>query len=275
MLIKDLFKQFRWQFVFTASLLIVEALLGILFPYFIGKAIGGVLEKELSGIWQLGILGLLMILLGGGRRFFDSRFYAGIYSEFSRKVLGKMQDADHSLKSARLQMMAEMVKFAEIQLPNIIHHSIGLLGVMIMIATLNWKVFVGSLVVTAIIAGLYWLTGEKTFRYNFEYNNELESQVNILMEKRPSQLKLHLMKLMKWNIKLSDIETMNYSISWLIMIALLLVAILFSTDGTIQYGVLFALIMYVYQFIESMVNLPLYYQEWLRLKEITQRIQTF
>ena len=60
------------------------------------------------------------------------------------------------------------------------------------------------------------------------------------------------------------------------MLFLLLAAIVLSAwNGNIEYGALFALIMYVYQYIESMVSLPLYYQQWLRLTEITQRIQKF
>ena len=42
-------------------------------------------------------------------------------------------------------------------------------------------------------------------------------------------------------------------------------------DGIVQYGALFALIMYVFQYMENVANLPLFYQNWLRLTEIRRK----
>lgn len=274
MLLKALTQRFGWQLVFTLSLLLGEALLGILFPLFIGKAIAGVLHKELTGMCLLGVLGLLLVIIGGLRRLYDSRFYAHVYTQLSSETINRMPEDEHSAKTARLSMLSEMVKFAEFQFPDIIQHSIGLIGVMTIIAFLNVNIFLGTLITGVLVIGLYLLSGKRTYLFNQSYNNELEKQVNIITRNHQSALKLHLLKLMRWNIKLSDIETINYSLSWLFMLALLLAAIVLSAwHGDIEYGALFALIMYVYQYIESMVSLPLYYQQWLRLTEITQRIQ--
>lgn len=274
MLIKGILKQHRWRFIYTITLILAEALLSILFPLFIGNAIGDVLNKEMTGLWQLAILGFLLIVMGSFRRMLDSRFYARIYTTISGQTITQIPQNKQSVKTARLHLLSEMVKFAENQLPDIIQHSIGLIGVMSIIAFLNLNIFFGTLIAGSIVVLIYLLSGEKTFRYNKGYNNELESQLDVLSTNQPSTLKLHLLKLMRWNIKLSDIETINYALSWLIMIVLLVLAIRFAaTRQQLQYGTLFALIMYVYQYIESMLSLPLYYQQWLRLKEISQRLQ--
>ncbi len=274
MVIRDTIKQYRLRLIFTLILIITESVLGILFPLFIGKAITSVIGKETTGIWYLGILGISLIIIGGFRRMLDSRFYAKIYTTLSTETIKHLPEKDYSKKAARLSMLKEMVLFAENQLPELITHSIGLIGVMIIIATLNVYIFAGTIITGSIIIGIYLLNGKRTINYNTQFNNELENQVDILTTNRQSGLKLHLLRLMKWNIKLSDLETINYSLSWIIMMILLLISIILSAkNGNIQYGVMFALIMYVYQYIDSMVNLPLYYQEWLRLKEITSRIQ--
>jgi ABC-type multidrug transport system fused ATPase/permease subunit len=276
MVIKKTIKQNRFRLIFTLTLILAESILGIMFPLFIGKAITSVLNSEVTGIWYLGILGIGMIVMGGFRRMLDSRFYARIYTRLSSETVKHLPENDYSKKSARLSMLKEMVLFAENQLPELITHSIGLVGVMIIIATLNIYIFIGTIITGCLITGIYLLNGNKTILYNTQFNNELENQVDILTTNRQSGIKQHLLKLMRWNIRLSDIETINYSLSWIIMMALLLLSIQLSANGNdIKYGVLFALIMYVYQYIESMVSLPLYYQEWLRLKEITQRIQVF
>ena len=272
MLIKQIFKQYRWSFIFTFSLILIEAFLVILFPLFIGNAIGDAINKSISGIIELGILGVALIVIGALRRMYDSRFYAKIYTNLGLSTLGKLYSQSTSVKTARLNMLAEMVKFAEDQLPEIIHHSIGLLGVIGIIAFLNLNIFILAIISGIIILILYLISSSRTITYNEGYNNELEEQVNVIEKKHTNGLKRHLLKLMKWNIKLSDLETINYSASWIIMIFLLLASIyLSSSTGVLEYGALFALIMYVYQYIESISSLPLYYQQWLRLKEINNR----
>ena len=77
---------------------------------------------------------------------------------------------------------------------------------------------------------------------------------------------------MKWNIKLSDLETINFSIIWFFMISLLIFSIKTASENALEYGTVFALIMYVFEFIENSLTLPLYYQNLIRLKEISNRL---
>jgi ABC-type multidrug transport system fused ATPase/permease subunit len=171
-------------------------------------------------------------------------------------------------------MLAEVVEFAENQLPAIIQHSNGLIVVALINRFLNLKIFMASILCGCLVLCIYFLSSKRTLRLNSEFNNELENQVNTIQQKQESALHRHLLKLMRWNIRLSDLETLNFSGSWLIMLVLLVISIHIAATGeNIQYGALMALIMYVYQFIESMVSLPLFYQQWLRLSEISERIR--
>ncbi|MEM7514261.1 MAG: hypothetical protein AAF388_25270, partial [Bacteroidota bacterium] len=87
----------------------------------------------------------------------------------------------------------------------------------------------------------------------------------------PGRLKGHLAKLMKWNVKLSDLETLNFAIVWLLITALLILAIWWAVQNG-NVGFVFALVMYVFQYAESVVTLPYFYQQWLRLQEISERL---
>jgi ABC-type multidrug transport system fused ATPase/permease subunit len=274
MLIKQVFAKYWMRLSLTLLLILLEALLVILFPLYIGKAIDGVMNNELVFLWQLCTLGLLLTVTGAGRRLLDSRFYAGIYTKVSRAAIKKMKLQDDSVKTARLNMLAEVVEFAENQLPAIIQHSIGLIVVALIILFLNLKIFMAAILCGSLVLCIYFLSSKRTLRLNSEFNNELENQVNTIQQKQESALHRHLLKLMRWNIRLSDLETLNFSGSWLIMLVLLVISIHIAATGeNIQYGALMALIMYVYQFIESMVSLPLFYQQWLRLSEISERIR--
>ncbi|MEM9931566.1 MAG: ABC transporter six-transmembrane domain-containing protein [Bacteroidota bacterium] len=274
MKLQTIFKAYRFKFIFTLALLLLEAGLAILFPLFIGYAIDSVINGSSYGALQLGVLGLLTLLVGVSRRIYDSRFYAQVYQRIGLATMPKMDTKAPSKKVARLSMIRELVEFLENALPELIGNLIGLIGVMAIIAALNLKVFYGSLVVTLLIFLIYWLTSAKTIRLNRAANDELEQQVDVIAKNSTPALQLHLSNTMKWNIKLSDLEAANFSASWILLIGFLIAAIIMAAgDGIIKYGALFSLIMYVFQYMENVINLPLFYQNWLRLWEIRRRLE--
>jgi len=77
---------------------------------------------------------------------------------------------------------------------------------------------------------------------------------------------------MKWNIKLSDLETMNYFVIWAGVIAVFIYTpITVISAGVLSYGLVFSIIMYVFDYIGSIVSFPLFIQQAIRLKEISAR----
>ena len=79
--------------------------------------------------------------------------------------------------------------------------------------------------------------------------------------------------MMKWNIKLSDLETVNFSLAWVILGALLISSIVLIVENTsISYGQKITSIMYVYHYIELVMSFPLIYQQYVRLQEISGRL---
>ena len=266
-------KEFRWQFAFTFSLILLEAAAILLFPLFIGFAIDDALQGIIKGSILLSILGILALVLGAGRRFFDSRFYAQVFQSKGAMIIGSMHEQQSSVKAARLGMINEMVGFLEDSLPELINSIIGLVGVVVIIASLNIQVFWGCILVTLVIFLVYSLTASKTLRLNRAYNNELETQVDVIHKNSPKLLHHHLGRVMRLNVQLSDLETVNFSVSWLALMLFLVAAILISAQvGMVKYGALFSLVMYIFQYIESIISLPLFYQQWLRLKEIRERL---
>lgn len=274
MKIKNIFIEFKWKFIFNFLLILTESLIDLLFPLFIGFAIDGAIKGDHLGAIQLGGLGLVLILIGGGRRYFDSRFYAQVYRKLGLQILSKMKDAPTSKKTARLGMIEEVVEFMENSLPELVANIIGIVGVVIIIAGLNIQVFLWSLVATFLVFLIYYLTRNKTVRLNSGYNDEIEQQVNTIDTNDEALLDAHLKNLMKWNIKLSDLEVLNFSLSWVVLISFLVTSIILAAgSGEVTYGALFALVMYVFQYIGSVIALPFYYQTWLRLSEIGQRLE--
>lgn len=272
--IKKLLKEYKYQFAFTLFLVLSEAGIEILFPLFIGYAIDGAIHQTYWGAIQLGLLGLVSLIVGLVRRVFDTRFYAKIYRRLGSSIITHMQDKPASVRSARLGMIRELIEFLENSFPELVSNVIGLLGVIILIFVLNRYVFYGSILITFVVFLIYWISSLKTIQLNKAANDELEKQVDVISSNDEKALNHHLQAMMKWNIKLSNLEAVNFSFTWIILILFLVSAIMISVNqGITKYGALFSLIMYVFQYIENVIHLPLYYQHWLRLKEIKDRIE--
>ena len=265
--------RYRLRFLFTLLLVLLDAALLVFFPLFIGKAISGAIAESYQEVIQLGLLGMATLLVGSLRRFYDSRFYARVYEQMGAKI-GDNEATPVSTQSAHLGFLTEVVEFFENQLPELVNSAIGLIGTLIMIAVLNGTVFLGCGLVMLIVFTVYALSSKPTAQLHQGYSAELEKQVTVLSGHQPMLLRNHLSKLMRWNVRLSDRETFNFAIVWFFMMLFLTLAIVIIVQqGITNYGEVFSLVLYLFQFMEVAIVLPLFYQQWLRLKTIVSRLE--
>lgn len=275
--LSSIFSQFKWRISFTFSLVIIESLLDILFPLLIGVAINDLLDNELRGLYYLAGLGGATLIIGSARRFYDTRIYSSIYRKVAVDLVQKELNKGSSVSkiSARSDLMTEFVDFLEESMPAVIGAIIGLVGVVIIIATLNLNVFFACMGLLVLVSVVYLVTGSLNFRLNKGFNDQLEKQVQAIESKNIGLIGKHFKRLMMWNIRLSDLETVNYFLIWIAVILLLAYTPLTIIEsGVVKYGLVFAVLMYVFDYIEKLVTMPLFIQQLIRLKEISVRFDS-
>jgi ABC-type multidrug transport system fused ATPase/permease subunit len=178
-----------------------------------------------------------------------------------------------SATAARASLLVEFVEFLENSMPSIVTSTIGLVGILGIIFTLSRPIFWAAVGLFVFMSLVYLVSGQKNFYYNQQYNNQYEQQSAVLYEKTMVNIESHFQKMMHWNIRLSDLETLNYGLIWLGIIALLVYApIVVINSGITNYGLVFSTLMYVFQYIESVVILPFFIQQIIRLQEISGRL---
>lgn len=274
--VRSLLARFRVKIALTMALVGLEAIATLLFPLFLGLAINGLLEESLEGVLQLAALALIAVALGSGRRFYDTRAYSDIYATTAAELVERERDRGTSVSAtaARVKLLGEFVQFLETSLPGVATAIINLVGTLVVLATINLPIFWGCLGLCVVGAVQYSLTGGLNYRLNAGYNDELEQQVDVLESDDRTLTAPHFRRLMRWSIKLSDLETANYAFLFLGVIALLVFAPIALVDGpTAEYGLVFAALMYVLQFIDGLAVFPFYVQEMIRLQEITARLR--
>lgn len=273
----EIFRKNKLKLIFTWVLVLLESGVWVLFPYVLGLAIDDLLKTNYMGLYLLVLSGLASLLIGGSRRFYDTRVYSSIYAKISPELVEQetKKGSSVSKKSARASLLTEFVEYLENSFPEIIENLIGLIGTLAVIFFLNKDVFYVCLLATALIVIVYALTSNKTYLLNKNYNEELEKQVEVLEKNKHERIKQHFLNIKKWNVKLSDLETLNFSLSWLFLIGVLVYSVILTVEsGVKSHGAILAILMYVFNYIENIIMLPLFYQQYLRLKEITDRLQS-
>ena len=269
-----LLRRFAGRIALTLLLIVLESAGWILFPLVIGRAIDGILADSWHGLYELAILGIAAMAIAILRRVVDSRAYARIYAKLGEELVAGQSGSSTSTKTARLGMLREIVEFLENSLPELMTNVLQLAGVILILSTLNLPIFGGCVLVIGVTVAVYVLTGRLTTRFNRSYNDQYEQQVDAVESGDAARVGRHIRDMMRWNIRLSDLEAANFGIVWLFMIALLVFSIGAAADDIVEYGKVFAIVMYVFQFMEAVMSLPLYYQQWLRLREISGRLVT-
>ena len=256
------------------ALVILEGTGYLLFPLFIGFALDDMVDGSYAGLINLGILGVVEMILGAGRRFFDTRIYARVYIDMGAKIIDDNPEESKSVISARVHMFEELISFMEKSIPEIITSLVGLIGTVIIIQSFSLFIFTGCIICLVLSIVVFGITSKRTLRFNRNYNDMMEEQVRIIETRNPVRVNKYLKNLMRWSIKLSDLETINFSIIWLGMMGLLVFSIYdtASSAEAVQYGSVLTIVMYVFYFVENAQYMPYYYQHWLRLKEILRRL---
>ncbi|MEE4237875.1 MAG: ABC transporter six-transmembrane domain-containing protein [Anderseniella sp.] len=267
--------RYKGRILVTVGLVMLESALELLYPLVIGLAFNDLVEGSFGGILRLAGLGLLSVAVGTGRRFYDARTYSGIYSriasEMAESELAKQSSV--SKITARSSLLNEFTEFLEWSIPQVIGAGVSLVGILIIVAGLDIRVFFGCLSLLVLVLAVYAATGRLNLRLNASFNDQFEKQVEALESRDRGIIRNYFSTLMRWQIRLSDLDTATFAIVWSGVIALLLFTPISIVErGTLLYGSVFALGVYVFNYIDVVVELPDQIQQVIRLNEISRRL---
>lgn len=271
----NIFTRFKVKISITLILVILELVASILYPLFIGFAINDLIKSNYNGLMMLVVLTVVSIIVGAARRFYDSRVYSKVFCKVADELTEdeRQKGSTSSKISARVYLLTELVEFFENSFPEIVGSFIGVIGILIILFGINMKIFFMCIGIILVIFIVYGVTTNLNWSLNKEYNDESEHMVAIIDSKDDKELSNYFKRIMRLNIKLSDLEMGNYSvISVFSMAAFLASMMIVISEGNVQYGTVMAILMYVYDFVGRVSVLPLYYQNYIRLQEITTRL---
>ena len=255
----------------TMSLLTAERLFAVAVPFVLGVAINDLIAGSYRGVWMLAGLEVAVLGIGTFRRLYDTRVYAGIYTDVADRVASKTT-TPITRRAARLQLGRELVDFFEWELPQLIASIIGIFGAFVMLLYLLPTIGAISVAVATVIGIVFVTSKRRMFGLNKLLNNELERQVTMLEADTPFSRRMHLSRLARWRIHLSDLEAANFAIAELLLAALIIGAVVITIKTGLSVGGVFAVLTYLIDLAEGLLVLPWTYMQSIRAQEIGGRM---
>ena len=267
-----LFRQFRWRIAVTWLLVLLENTLLALIPLFIGRAIDA-LSAQPGALWEIAGVMAALLIVAVGRRAYDTRAYGTMRVHFGAELVNRSNKRPVSQINARLDMSREMVDFLEAHVPELLTAVVQVIVSIVILWSFHPKLGISGLCVIVGLAVIYALFHRRFYSLNGNINAQIEKQVSILEERQRESLVAHLMKLRRREVQLSDTEAVLYGAIFAGMFAFILTNLWFAAAiEAITAGMIFAILSYSWELVESGATLPMVLQQWTRLSEIRDRI---
>lgn len=271
--LSSILSKHRYKVGVTWLMVILENVLLALLPLFIGYSIDSLLAGQHHDLIMLSVILTSLIVLSVLRRIYDTRAYGEIRVEIGMQAGSQLRNKPITTRNARLTMSREIVDFLEDDLPPLLTAIIQLFVAIIILSNFNHWLGLAAILTGVTMLLIYSGFHQSFIRLNAKLNTQVERQVNVLSYLPLSGLRIHLNKLKRREIHLSDTEAIVYGLIFLLLFGFVVINLLLTTQLlTPSSGALFSIVTYSLEFVEAAIMLPITLQTLSRLSEINQRL---
>jgi len=242
-------------------------------PWFMGKAIDGLLVGD-GAAFKVWIMGMgVLLLVATGRRFHDTRVFGTMRVRLSRDLIQRSQAHPVSVIHARALMGRELVDFMEAQLPETITALVQMIVSVALLLSFDPVLATSAGLTVVLICIIYGFSARTFLTIHQALNEQMEHQVSVLEKRDLRRVIRYFLGVRRQEVRLSDTEALVYGLIFMVLLSMLAFNLWFATTGNpTSPGVIFSIVTYSYQCVESSVALPVLFQSLTRLQEITDRI---
>jgi len=278
LVLKRIIAQHKYQLILTYTMFSIEMVGLLLRPFFLGKAVDGLLEGSYKGLVYLALTHLVWLVAGTIRHMYDTRTYSAIYTALVTGLLSrKYKTTEVSKLSAHSTLAREFIDFLEYDLNYVVEAAYNLIGSLIMLFFYDKIVVVICLIALIPVLIISYFYGKRMKHLNQLKNDELESQVDIIATRNTKKITQHYANLRKWQIKISDKEAWNFGVMELMVLAIIITSLIITTKNSWEIGFLAGDIIgiynYILKFVGGLDTIPYTVQRLSSLKDITRRIE--
>jgi ABC-type multidrug transport system fused ATPase/permease subunit len=254
---------------------VAENLCMLAYPTLTGRAVDQLLQRRYEGLaWLVGVW-LLHLVLSFTRQRLDTRVFMGLYAAVASHMVGAQQAGGQALStvSARVDMVRDVVGFFEKEVPMVLHNLLAVVGSLTMLFVYDRDagfIAMAVLLPMGVVNAWYW---RRAVRLNQGIHNQIEREVQDIASASPFRVRRHFLLLRRWRIKLSDAESWTWAVTELaLMGALVWILVDFTQSPAFTAGAVYAVLAYVYDYLEGLNQVPTVVNSLARLKDVRRRL---
>lgn len=182
---------------------------------------------------------------------------------------------DQSRIAARIALSREIVDFLQHQGPAVLNVVILFVGSLIML--FRYDALIGAVALFGLVPTFFvnrWFS-QISYRMNSALNNRFEREIDIIANHKIQMVRAHFERIKIWRLKLSNAEAASWGVMHVISI---LVAgsslIILSSADEITVGVVYSIMSYVSDYLDSVGAIPGIVQSVSRINDIIRRIDS-
>jgi ABC-type bacteriocin/lantibiotic exporter with double-glycine peptidase domain len=259
----------------TYSLALIERSCTLAYPALTGLAVDGLVDRNFRGLTALTSVWLLHLVVAFVRHRYDTRVFMRIYAEIAVHTTESQKKRGHSLSkiSARVELARNIVDFFEAEIPAVFHNLVAVVGSLSMLLIYDLHAGLIAMLVLLPMSAVnawYW---KKALRLNEGINNQIEREVDALASARSLIIDRHFRLMWRWRVALSDAESWTWAVTEIAtIVALVVVLINFTQSPGFTAGSIYAILAYVYDYLEGLDDVPNVVNNLANLKDIRERL---
>jgi ABC-type multidrug transport system fused ATPase/permease subunit len=260
----------------TYALTLLENLCTLAYPALTGFAVDGLLKQTYTGLAALVAVWLVHLVVSFVRQRYDTRVFMGLYAHLAVHTVAEQKGRGHStsIVSARVEMMRDIVGFFETDVPAMFGQVVTVVGSLAMLFTYDLEagfVAMAVLLPMALVNAWYW---RRALSLHRGLNDQIEREVEDIESARILRLRRHFGRVRRWRVQLSDSESWTWAVTELATIAALVVILIdFTGSPGFSAGAIYAVLAYVYDYLEGLDHAPTLVNNLARLRDVRARLR--
>jgi ABC-type multidrug transport system fused ATPase/permease subunit len=260
----------------TYSLTLLENLCMLSYPALTGWAVDGLLKGSYRGLSALIAVWLVHLITAFGRQRFDTRVFMGLFARLAVDTVSEQQRRGHgtSVVSARVEMMRDLVAFFETDVPAMFSQVVTVAGSLLMLFSFDLQagwIAMAVLLPMGLVNAWYW---RRALQLHRGLNDQIEREIAHIEAARPLPLRRHFGRVRRWHVQLSDSESWTWSVTELATIVALVVLLIdFTRSPGFSAGALYAVLAYVFDYLQGLDSAPALVNNVARLRDIRARLR--
>ncbi|GAB4517259.1 MAG: ABC transporter six-transmembrane domain-containing protein [Anaerolineae bacterium] len=272
----DTLRRFRWRLALTYTLTLFETFFELLYPLMIGIAIDGLISHRPASLLPIILTWLTHAVLAAARQLYDTRIFARMYQQLAFAVVTHQskQGISTSHLAARSALMREFVDFLEQDVAFVITITVNFVGAFVLLLLFDVVVGLYCLLILMPLFFINLLHRRTTRRLNRNLNDQLEKEVEVIESRQVNTINAHFVQVARWYIQLSDADARTWFAMQPLLLGLVVLSLIRSVELNMGIGDIFATVGYALSFTDSLHQVPFIVQQYTRLQDIADRVNT-